>query len=46
MRIASDFSNAANDIDAFRENFRSGIAAAAGVSRGSAWWRHGSVYIL
>ena len=32
-RIAADFSNAAKDIDAFRENFRSGVAEVAGISK-------------
>ena len=33
MRIASDFSNAARDIDTFRESFRQGMADAAGISK-------------
>eukprot|EP00913_Durusdinium_trenchii_P017039 g16024.t1 len=33
LRIAADFSNAAKDIDAFRENFRSGVAEVAGISK-------------
>ena len=33
MRIASDFNEAARDIDNFRESFREGMAAAGGISK-------------